>query len=305
MPDLRDGSVSYVPSRRPLRAPRVWLLVAFVGAVAGVTFPLYPRTWSLREQVLGIYLTAVWTLPALLSIFAVFGAVLAGRSISRGRPRHGRGGRSEGCVRSGRFLILQVPTIGRYDVMPTLRRAVESYVASLPVAFDRWRVDVVAEETSEAIDELEALRSADVRVLFVPAVYATVGGTERKARANQWADELRAREGEQSPDIWVLHMDDDTGIAPDTVVEIARFVNESAADPERGNALGQGVLTYPRSYSSRLMPWVADAIRPSSDLTFFRAATGQGRPLFGAHGVGCLGVESCFIRRSATRPRRA
>ena len=123
-----------------------------------------------------------------------------------------------------------------------------------------------------------------MRVLYVPAGYTTPGGTERKARANQWADELRAREGEQSPEVWVLHMDDDTGIAPDTVVEIASFIHESAADPTRGNLLGQGVLTYPRSYSKRLMPWVADAIRPSSDLSFFRAATGEGRPLFGAHG---------------------
>lgn len=267
-----------VRRRRPLRAPRVWLLFLFVAAVAAVTFPLYPHMWSQSEQILGAYLTVVWTLPALLSIFAAYGALLSVRSIARGRRRYTRDGTSDA------FLIVQVPTIGRFDVMPALRRAVESYVESLSAGFERWRVDIVAEEASEAIDELEALRSPHVRVLYVPADYTTPAGTERKARANQWAEELRVKEGEHSPHIWVLHMDDDTGIGPDTVVEIARFVSDSAEDPHSGNLLGQGVLTYPRSYSKKLMPWVADAIRPSSDLSFFRAATGQGRPLFGAHG---------------------
>jgi hypothetical protein len=79
--------------------------------------------------------------------------------------------------------------------MPALTRAVQSYVESAPAGFDDWRVDVVAEETSEAIEALDALASHR-RVLYVPADYTTPNGTERKARANHWADALRRREGE-------------------------------------------------------------------------------------------------------------
>ena len=160
----------------------------------------------------------VWTLPTLLSVMAVIGAVQARRSLTR----------PMGCTSTPtvmRLLIVQVPTIGRTDVMPALRRVVESMEAAIPANFTRWRVDVVAEESSEARDELEALNSENVRVLYVPGDYATPNGTQAKARANCWLDELRQQEGESREDVWVLHMDDDTAIGPDTAEQIARFIN--------------------------------------------------------------------------------
>jgi beta-1,4-mannosyltransferase len=270
--------LSYIAERQRLRAPRVWLLPVLATLVVTLTFPLYPDTWSVWERNLGFYLTVVWTFPAVMSTVAAMGAVLAWGSIVRSRRDRTR------PARSGAFLIIQVPTIGRHDVMPALTRAVQSYVESAPAGFDDWRVDVVAEETSEAIEALDALASHRVRVLYVPADYTTPNGTERKARANHWADALRRREGELRSDVWVLHMDDDTGLAPDTILEVARFIEDNPADDTDAKVFGQGVLTYPRSYAKKLMVWVADSIRPSSDLSFFRAATGSGRPLFGAHG---------------------
>ena len=270
--------MSYIAQRQRLRAPRVWLLAVFVATVALITFPLYPDTWFFWERMLGSYLTFVWTFPAVMSSVAAVGAVLAWLSItSSGRER-------ARLAQSDAFLIIQVPTIGRHDVMPALTRAVRSYVESAPTGFVNWRVDVVAEETSEAIEELDALASGRVRVLYVPTAYTTPNATERKARANHWADALRRREGELRPDVWVLHMDDDTGIAPDTIREIASFIESNPVGDPEAKVFGQGVLTYPRSYAKKLMVWVADSIRPSSDLSFFRAATGSGRPLFGAHG---------------------
>ena len=270
--------MSYIAERQRLRAPRVWLLAVFVATVAAITFPLYPDAWYFWERMLGSYLTLVWTFPAVMSSVAAVGAVLAWASISRSQQERARSARSDA------FLVIQVPTIGRHDVMPALTRAVESYVESAPAGFDNWRVDVVAEETSEAIEALDALASHRVRVLYVPADYTTPRGTERKARANHWTDALRRREGELRSDVWVLHMDDDTGVAPDTILEVARFIEDNPADDPNAKVFGQGVLTYPRSYAKKLMVWVADSIRPSSDLSFFRAATGSGRPLFGAHG---------------------
>ena len=183
-----------------------------------------------------------------------------------------------------RLLIVQVPTIGRTDVMPALRRVVESMEAAIPANFTRWRVDVVAEESSEARDELEALNSENVRVLYVPGDYTTPNGTQAKARANCWLDELRQQEGESREDVWVLHMDDDTAIGPDTAEQIARFINANPTGQRRNKLLAQGVLTYPRQFSSNGVAWLADAVRPGSDLSVFRLWTGGGRPLLGAHG---------------------
>ena len=91
--------------------------------------------------------------------------------------------------------------------------------------FAEWRVDVVAEESSEAREELEELRSEHVRIHYVPADYETPGGTAAKARANCWLNALREQEGESRNDVWVLHMDDDTAIGLDTGEQVARFIS--------------------------------------------------------------------------------
>ena len=218
----------------------LWVLTLIVLAVSA---SLYPRAWTLQEFGLGAYLSVVWTLPTLLSVMAVIGAVQARRSLTRPIGLHVD-------FHCDELLIVQVPTIGRTDVMPALRRVVESMEAAIPANFTRWRVDVVAEESSEARDELEALNSENVRVLYVPGDYTTPNGTQAKARANCWLDELRQQEGESREDVWVLHMDDDTAIGPDTAEQIARSSTRIPPVSGATSFLAQGVLTYPRQFSS-------------------------------------------------------
>ena len=262
---------------RALHPPRPSVLVWLTVVVFIVSLALYPRAWTLGEFGLGAYLSVVWTLPTGLSVMAVLGSLLARRSISG--PSH--------LITTSRcdgMLVVQVPTIGRDDVMPALRRVVRSMEETVPTCFSSWRVDVVAEERSEARDELEALRSEHVRVLYVPAEYATPNATQAKARANCWLDQQRRQDGESRPDVWVLHMDDDTSVGPDTIRHIARFINGNSFGDYRSKVLAQGVLTYPRQFSSNVLVWLADAVRPGSDLSVFRWWTGRGRPLMGAHG---------------------
>ena len=270
-----------MPRRRGPRAlhpPGRFVLVVLTGVVLGVSLSLYPRAWTLQEFGLGAYLSVVWTLPTALSVMAVIGSVQARRSLAA------PGRRRAATPRCDELLIVQVPTIGRTDVMPALRRVVRSMEETIPANFTRWRVDLVAEESSEAREELEALRSSNVRVLYVPADYVTRNGTEAKARANCWLDELRRRQGESRHDVWVLHMDDDTSVGPDTVRQVARFITANPFGDARAKVLAQGVLTYPRQFSRKGLVWLADAVRPGSDLSLFRLWTGGGRPLMGAHG---------------------
>jgi egghead protein (zeste-white 4 protein) len=260
-----------------LHPPRISVFVLLIGAALAISAGLYPDAWTLDEFRLGAYLSVVWTLPTGLSIMAIIGAVLARRSLTRPTGLHA-------ASHSEALLVVQVPTIGRLDVMPALRRVVASMENAFPANFSHWRVDVVAEESSEARAELEALRSDHVRILYVPAEYSTPGGTAAKARANCWLDGIRQAEGESRDDVWVLHMDDDTAVAPDTAEHIARFINANPAGVDASKLLAQGVLTYPRSFSSNGVVWLADSVRPGSDLSVFRLWTGGGRPLLGAHG---------------------
>ena len=90
-------------------------------------------------------------------------------------------------------------------------------------------------------------------------------------------------EGDVRDDIWVLHMDDDTAVGPDTALSIVRFITEQrrSAEPKH---LAQGILTYPRENAANWFTWLADSVRPADDLSRFALLTGGGTPLSGLHG---------------------
>lgn len=231
---------------------------------------------------MGAYLSAVWSIPAGVALLMFLGAFRA-RATMKAVARRRRSGPAP-FVGPEQLVIVQIPTIGRHDVMPALSRVVASFETFMPERFARWRVDVVAEEGCEAVETLEAMASDQVRILYVPAYYVTPGGTERKARANHWINEVRIAQGEARDDVWILHMDDDTGIGRDTAREFARFILDNPAGKRSSLHLAQGVLTYPREFSGNVFVWLADSVRPSCDLSMFCMMTGSGRPLIGAHG---------------------
>ena len=185
------------------------------------------------------------------------------------------------------FLIVLVPTIGRHDTYPALERSVLSYVEHLPEFFPYMRVDVLTEEGCEAAAQIHRLGgfSPLIRVVTVPKAYRTPNGTRFKARANHYAHELRIAEREALDNVWVLHMDDDTGVGPDTAASLAQFINRQRRErPDKAKHMAQGILTYPRENAVNRFTWLADAVRPADDIARFRALTGMGTPVAGVHG---------------------
>lgn len=267
---------------RALHRPQPWFIVLLAMAVLCITLSLYPERVSSGERILGIYLTAVWSIPVGVALLVFLGSFRA-RAAMKALARRRRLG-SAPFVGPEQLVIVQIPTVGRHDVMPALTRVVASFETFMPERFARWRLDVIAEKGCEAVETLEAMASDHVRTLYVPADYITPGGTERKARANHWINEVRIAQGEAGADVWILHMDDDTGIAGDTAREFARFIVDNPADMRSSLHLAQGVLTYPREFSGNIFAWLADSVRPSSDLSMFCMMTGSGMPLIGAHG---------------------
>lgn len=303
-PRRRPRGMGFTP--QPLAAPRPMVLAVLVVVVVAVELGLYFPQRGEVGFLVGLYASIVWSMPIGITVLVAWGAHLAAR-----RMRHDGGGlkaprrppiggdllTSEGRQVAGglaaagaltgvveELVIVQIPTIGRHDVIPALSRVVESMEREMPAWYRRWRVDIVAEESSAARADLDALASDKVRVLYVPSAYRTPNGTERKARANEWGNQLRIVEGEARPDVWVLHMDDDTGIGPDTPPTIGRVIHANPPGVRNSANLAQGVLTYPRQYASRFWPWLADSIRPGSDLSLFHLSTDSGSPFIGAHG---------------------
>ncbi|MBO0845409.1 MAG: glycosyltransferase family 2 protein [Nocardioides sp.] len=257
-----------------------WAPEATSFVVTWVCFLALSGAWRASSSpiALTIYVSIVWTAPALISLRGIAGGV---QTMFRMREERAKAVRLE----SG-LLILCVPTVGREDILPALERSIESYLAILPAHVARFRIDVVIDEGSPAVEAIQwfADRSPDVRLIVVPKAYRTARSTRFKARANQYANELRVAEGESADDVWVLHMDDDTSIGVDTAVEVARFVEANPPGDESRRHLAQGVLSFPREHSCNKVMWLADSVRPGCDVSLFAVGTGRGHPHAGLHG---------------------
>jgi beta-1,4-mannosyltransferase len=255
--------------------PRYWPFVVsyliLLVATAWFTAP--------TAGILGWPLTLLWSWPVLNTIISV-------RGISRARRRfRNLPGSVPRCTES---LVVVIPTIGRLDVLPALRRSVFSCLNELEPCFPRLRMDILIEEGCAGEREIRAIAAWHpdlVRIVVVPACYRTVRRSRFKARANQYSADLLTHEGMARDDVWVLHMDDDTGLGPGAASEIARFINNqpTAGDP-RAKHLAQGILAYPRESAQNKLFWLADAVRPADDISRFCAWTGGGTPRAGLHG---------------------
>jgi beta-1,4-mannosyltransferase len=231
---------------------------------------------------LGWPLTVLWTWPILTTIIGIVGIRRTRKAVRRSKARWS----GDGLTRCGDFLIVVVSTIGRNDTYPALERSVLSYLAYLPRCFPRLRIDVVIDEGSEATNRIESLVAGSdlMRLVTVPEWYRTPNGTRFKARASHYSHELRIRQHEARDDVWVLHMDDDTGVGPDTALAMARFVQEQVQAGPKAKHMAQGILTYPREYAMNRLTWLADSARPAEDVARFSAWTGGGTPRAGLHG---------------------
>jgi len=231
---------------------------------------------------LGWPLTIMWTWPLLNTLIGIRGIARTRKLIGESRARWS-GDLLSVCEDA---LIVLVPTIGRHDIYPALERSILSYVAYLPRCFPRLRIDLLVEEGCEAGERIRRLaaRSPLIRLVVIPRPYRTRHGTRFKARANHYAHELRIHQGENRDDVWVLHMDDDTGVGPDTANALARFIEEQYQAGPNAKHLAQGILSYPRECSVNRLTWLADAVRPADDIARFAAMTGSGTPRAGLHG---------------------
>jgi hypothetical protein len=232
--------------------------------------------------VLGWPLTVLWTWPILTTLIGIVGIRRTRKTLRKSKARWS----GNGLTQCEDFLIVVVSTIGRHDTYPALERSVLSYLAYLPRCFPRLRIDIVVDEGSEATSRIASLaaRSELIRLVIVPMRYCTPNGTRFKARASHYSHELRIREHEDRDDVWVLHMDDDTGVGPDTALAMARFVEEQFQAGPDAKHMAQGILTYPREYARNRLTWLADSARPAEDVARFSAWTGGGTPRAGLHG---------------------
>lgn len=257
------------PSLVRLNLVKLSVLVLAISALA-FTFVRPSDTW------LNWYLTVAWSIYVPMHVLGLFAAL-------HRRFRHGGLiGRSTFAGKVDKTVIFVLPTLCRDDTTNALKRVVTSIVERAPQNLSSYRIDVVTEEGMAGPNILRWLKSMpQVRVLTVPKDYRTPRGAKFKARANHYALELRRREGENTRNAYVYHLDDDTHVGQDTISSIAEFIHLHHGQ----YFLAQGVLTFPRELTPSRFCWLADSMRPGDDITRFAFFTGVlRRPLAGLHG---------------------
>jgi egghead protein (zeste-white 4 protein) len=261
-------------SRRPGWASFAVTFVVCFSVLLWVRWMSAPSGW------LAWYVAVVWTMPVGIAAQGLLGALRTMRSPPPSPPSRAAPDRVDD------LLIVVIPTVGRTDTLPALVRSVRSFCACLPSAFANVRVDVVVDEDAEALEQVRLLaaNSPMVRVLTIPRYFATPNGTRFKARANHFAHLARLSSGEARPDVWLLHMDDDTSVGLGTGDGLAKFITTQSEAGAAHLHLAQGVLCYPRELSRNRFTWLADSVRPGCDLSIFAASTGGGTPRAGLHG---------------------
>jgi egghead protein (zeste-white 4 protein) len=256
-----------------------WLSFAIAFALS-LAAMVWQRVRSPEPGLMGWYVTIVWTIPLIVSVQGFMGAMAVRRRVPQRRSSLG----SSPLIAN--LLVVVVPSIARRDTIPALRRVIESLCTWLPSSFSNLRVDIFIEEGAEGASEVVAMAAESqlVRVVTIPSHFIAPNGSLFKGRANHFAHLLRIAEGEARPDVWILHMDDDTGVSASTTESLAAFILGQGADGPDRRDLAQGILAYPREYSTNRLTWLADSVRPGCDVSVFALSTGGGTPRVGLHG---------------------
>lgn len=184
-------------------------------------------------------------------------------------------------------VTLIVAYVSRGQNQETLRRATAQTQAALDSLGVRYAIESVTDLEVAPIYRLEPTTGKHYYYV-VPREYETTQRTRFKARALQYLLEQRTKRlngQENDGNVWVLHMDEESIIAPESVLGIQEFIAQYDLRHTAG-AIGQGEILYNSCrYGKSPIIEAIDAMRPGADLGRFRIQYRLWHaPVFGTHG---------------------
>ncbi len=272
-----NGTVDAQVGKKPGRLRNLMLL----SAVAALAFPAGPQILDALDAVF-YSVKLSWIFPVPYFILQDIGSQVVLTPELAIDPMWVS---SYAATLSGKRIIYTITTKG--NQLTTLEESVRSTLYWLDEVKARYYLEfvsevwVVTEEDSftEHSDFYSRLEMAGARVIAVPGWYKTPNLTGFKARALQYACEVRIAEGIDTPSDWVYHQDTETVVGEDTILGNLDFILR--ADSTR--LLGIGIILYPQDWAYRFNS-VEETARSSGDI----AAMGQmklwGTSPFGYHG---------------------
>ena len=159
-------------------------------------------------------------------------------------------------------MIFQITTIGN---MAIVQESVDNINRICKeVGYDNYKIEVISEVN-------ETFNGAVT--ITVPQNYVTANKAKYKARALQYAIEQREKNNENTADIWIYHLDDESMITKQGLLSILDH-----ADNNR-EPIAEGLIIYPNKISvgSKLVKYL-DAVRPTFCYTCCAMLKSQGKP---------------------------
>lgn len=176
---------------------------------------------------------------------------------------------------------LIVTYVSRGDNFQALERSIAESAAVLERLKVDYQIDVVTDIA--VAHKVESRLNTHFHV--VPSDFTTGSNTKYKARALHYMVEARKHPDHHSanhPDVWILHLDEESTVSESAIYGILEFIN----NPANANKIGQGEIKYnAHKYASDLLISATDSIRTGDDLGRFRFQYKlTKRPVFGMHG---------------------
>ncbi len=106
-------------------------------------------------------------------------------------------------------MIFQITTIGNMEIVQESIDNINRICKE--VGYDNYRINVVS--------EVNEIFNGAVTIT-VPQIYSTPNNAKYKARALQYAIEQREKNGENTADVWVYHLDDESMITKQGLLSI-------------------------------------------------------------------------------------
>ncbi len=208
------------------------------------------------------YLKIAWIIPLLASISALIG-YFSIKDDDFKLKRKSQNGNYK--------VIFQITTRG-FNV-DALKRSVESVKYWAPKYIKNYEIWIVTEPNADP--EIDNIK--DVKIIKVPYEFSTPNGSKYKARALEYAKQLRKDYDHENT--WIYLMDEESVVGEDTILGIIDFIEN-----KRGS-IGQGLIIYSNFYGKNIFTSLADSIRSATDVSthVFQIKTGFVSWMHGSH----------------------
>ena len=159
-------------------------------------------------------------------------------------------------------VIFQITTIGNMEIVQESIHKINQICKE--VGYTNYIINVVS-EVNETFD--------GAFTITVPQNYSTTNNAKYKARALHYAIEQREKNEENTGDIWIYHLDDESMITKQGLLSILDHIDNNR------EPIAEGLITYPNkmNFGSKLVKYL-DAVRPTFCYTCCAMLKSKGKP---------------------------